>query len=133
MSAYLKNLHLVTCLARKGIEATIEQANILRRAELTLSRWGERECGDGGGRYVFRDDETGKTFEEWEGIGGKRVQRSCPDLETGALKRVADVCRELGAFFYHQTDPRGVTVYVGKVKLDCQNYDRDGVACWVKS
>ena len=47
MNAYQKNAELQRRLERRGIIATIEQAATLRRAEMTLHRWAELECGDG--------------------------------------------------------------------------------------
>lgn len=105
---------------------TPSQANILRRAERTLSRWGELLCGDGR-HYVSRDEKTGKCRMHWYG-GGPRESWPVADRETGALRRVAELCGQLGLHFFHQTDPRGCMLYVAAEPLTEQTYHR-GVAC----
>lgn len=105
-------------LESRGIEATNEQVSILRCAEMTLHRWAEQECGDGndyGSWCITRDETTGKPYREYHPNNGNTVTRTLiADREAGALKRIAKVCAEIGAQFYHQTDPRGCALYVYK-------------------
>jgi hypothetical protein len=86
----------------------------LRRIQMTLNRWGELECGiDGVG--IERDDKTGKPYLTWESHSntGKRGRRLIPDREAGALKRLAKIMERYPmARAYHQTDPRGVSLYI---------------------
>lgn len=112
-------------LIAAGIKATMAQAETLRRAELTLQRCGERECGDGSNYYLERDEETGLTYNVHI-ESGRRYR--CPDREKGALRRVAALCDALGAHYYHQTDPRGCALYVSREPLTDRDYYR-GVAC----
>lgn len=120
MSAYNDTLAVRERLHRAGINATHEQAHILRRAAMVLHRWAELECGDGNDRAswsIERDETTGKPFFCTYPHDGKSHRRAIPDREKGALKRVAAVCRELGVHYYHQTDPRGCALYVSREPL----------------
>lgn len=107
-----------------------EHARTLRRAQLTLHRWAELECGDGY-RLIERDEKTGKPFCTNYAARTLHPARpySIPDRERGALARVEQVCKAAGLYWYHQTDPRGCSLYVGAVPLTCQNYSTAGVAC----
>jgi hypothetical protein len=108
-------------------ELKSDHANTLRRAELTLSRWGEMECGTDQG-CIERDETTGKPY--WlSARTGRRTPIS--DRETGALKRVAALCKDIDLHYFHQTDPRGAGLYVGVVPLNGENYNRAGVSCYV--
>ncbi|NBT33664.1 MAG: hypothetical protein EBT13_17660 [Rhodobacteraceae bacterium] len=118
-------------LARAKIIVTTEQANTLRRASLTLTRWAELECGDGNdhGSWAIERDENGEGapfMVHHHYLHGKgkdyTTRRRIPDRERGALARVAKLCAELKLHFYHQTDPRGVALYVWGEPLTDQNY-----------
>lgn len=95
---------------------TMEHAIQLRRIEMTLQRWSERECGDEYGRAIERDEETGIPYETYDlGQNGKRGRHRIADKEKGALKRLAAIMEfypELVA--YHQGDPRGCALYIVK-------------------
>lgn len=117
-------------LNARGIAASFEQAETLRRAQLTLHRWAELECGDGNDYAswaIERNEATGKPFMCHYPNMGVPSSRPIPDREAGALKRVKRVCDELGAHYYHQTDPRGCALYVSKEPLTDSDYNR-GVA-----
>jgi len=86
-----------------------EDCDTLRRCSLTLSRWAERECGDGSNWYVERDEESGLTYNVHTETGERH---RCPDRETGALKRARAIVDAAGLKLYHQTDPRGCALYV---------------------
>ena len=94
------------------------ETDTLRRAEMTLHRWHELECGDAndyGTSYCLnRDEETGKAFMEYHYRDGKVSRRSYPDKEKGALRRIAEVLKgkENIAGFYQQGDPRGCALYI---------------------
>lgn len=107
---------------------TAEHAAVLRRAERTLQRWAERECGDGSDWAIERDDATGKPFNVYHGEAANPHRYAIADREAGALRRVAELCDALGLHFYHQTDPRGCMLYVAAEPLTDQNY-HNGVAC----
>lgn len=125
MRASTKDRALLASLLRAGINATEADARTLRRAERTLQRWGERECGDGSGWHIERDETTDKprNLRDETGKG-----YAIPDLEAGALRRVKALCDRLGAFFYYQSDPRGCTLYVAAEPLSEGYYTR-GVPC----
>ena len=90
-------------MARLGF--TYDEANTLRRAEMTLHRWSEEECNG----TIQRDEDTGKTYRVWT----NGTTWATPDRETGALKRIAKIMAKHNALtFYHQTDPRGCALYV---------------------
>lgn len=121
-------------IVRRGASLTHEDAAVLRRAEMTLHRWGEGECGNSGDRVswmIERDEETGKPFKVvWyhQKINPRPSRYAIPDREKGALRRVAATCERLGLYWYHQTDPRGCALYVDVVPLTDSNYSK-GVAC----
>lgn len=104
-------------LARRGVVLTVEQARILRRASHVLHRWAERECGESGpfsSSCLERDDDGTPYHVTYFHNGAKTSRIRVPDLERNALDRIGKICRELGLIFYHQTDPRGVALYVGR-------------------
>lgn len=125
MSARSETYDLMARLSRGSINASFEQANTLRRAQLTLRRWAELECGTDGG-CIERDETTGKVY--WHNSYSGRLSPMA-GRETPALARVAAVCKELGAHFYHQTDPRGCALHVSLEPLSDQTYNR-GVAIY---
>lgn len=125
MSVYAESALLAS---RLNIPTT--DANILRRAQLTLRRWAELECGDGNNYAswaIERDETTGKPFMCRYPHDGKMSRTPMADREAGALRRVAAVCERNGLHFYHQGDPRGCALYVAREPLTGQNYTR-GVA-----
>jgi hypothetical protein len=103
---------LITALSRLGITTT--DALALRKIEMTLSRWAERECGDEHGNAIERDEVTGVPYATWDtGMNGKRARYRIADKETGALKRLAAImARYPDLIAYHQTDPRGCALYI---------------------
>lgn len=102
-------------MRRIGIEKH-DDIEALRRIEMTLSRWGERECNG----EVERDEKTGKTlaiFDRQDFATGqwRRDSYPVPDKETGALKRLRAIMSKYPAlWYYHQADPRGCSLYVGR-------------------
>lgn len=88
------------------------ETDTLRRAEMTLSRWAERECGDGSNWAIERDEETGKPFNVYHGEGKPR-RYAIADREKGALRRIdALMAAHPELIAYHQGDPRGCALYV---------------------
>ena len=109
---------------------TEEDAETLRRASRTLSRWGELECGDGNDYAswsIERDEATGKPYFVTYPHTGKTWRRPIPDREKGALRRIALLCAGAGLSWFHQTDPRGAALYVAKEPLTDSTYTR-GIA-----
>lgn len=88
----------------------------LRKAQLTLHRWAELECGDGNdyASWSIERDETDKPFKCVYPHSGKSYRIPVADRENGALRRVtAIISKHPSLWFYHQTDPRGCALYVG--------------------
>lgn len=94
------------------------EAQSLRRIEMTLQRWSEKECGDGNdfaSWSIERDEVTNIPFLVTHPHTSKSFKRQIPDREQGALKRLAKIMEkhpELWA--YHQSDPRGCQLYIGR-------------------
>ena len=135
MSANQDTNELVSRIERRlSILIPFSVANVLRRAEKTLQRWGEDECGSSNDFASFsieRDETTGKPFRCVYPHKETTVRRyPIADREAGALRRVAAICKEHGLHFYHQTDPRGAALYVSTEPLTAQNYT-NGVSCSV--
>ncbi len=131
MTATQQTSDLLRRLHARSILASFEQAQTLRRAEKTLHRWAELECGDGNDYAswaIERDEETDVPYMCMYPHRSESYRHRIPDREAGALRRVEDVCRALGAHFYHQTDPRGCALYVSTDPLSGTAYT-NGVAC----
>lgn len=91
----------------------------LLKSERALSRFTELECGISDCNRsisVFRDEETGKPFYRIEyRAGNDWKERIEPrrDTEKAALRTVARIMASKPGFSaYHQTDPRGVSLYI---------------------
>ena len=97
---------------------TFEEALKLRRISITLSRWAEAECNG----EIQRDEQTGKPRRYY----GQCMDHSypCADREKGALKRLEKIVEGRNqrerhtstgiVSAYHQTDPRGCSLYIIK-------------------
>jgi len=98
-----------------GARIDFDDAETLRRAELTLNRWAERTCGwttDYATVALIRDELTDIPYHDIHMFSGRSYTARVNDLETGALRRVAEVCKRNGLDFYHQGDPRGCSLYI---------------------
>lgn len=129
--AHYQDLAVQQRLANRGIPASLDEARTLRRAEKTLHRWAEQEGGDGNDYAswaIERDETTGKPYFCTYPHSGKSRRTLIADREAGALRRVATVCKALGAHFYHQGDPRGCALYVSAEPLTDSSYT-NGAAC----
>lgn len=114
---------------RDGLTITHAGALALARAARALSRWAELECGTGSAtvtRSVERDPD-GTPWMRVEARGHVWRHRT-QDREAAALRRVRDVCARAGLHYYHQTDPRGCSLYVSAEPIGSADYNR-GVAC----
>lgn len=121
MSTQKAKFELFARLAALGF--SYDEAYALRRIEMTLSRWGERECGDGSDWVIARDEVTGKPYNVYHGAG-KPHRYPIADRETGALKRAKQIvaARNLRQLLpngdgneliaYHQGDCRGCSLYL---------------------
>jgi hypothetical protein len=120
-TAYLKTRSLAQNFSRAGIVLSFSDVNTLRRCELILQRWSEKQCGDSNSFCSFsieRDETTGKPFWCVYPHDSNKVRRTpIADREAGALRRVAAICKKAGLVYYHQGDPRGCSLYVGTVEM----------------
>lgn len=95
-----------------------DEASKLRRIEMTLSRWGELECGNGNDYAswsIERDPETEKPYLVTYPHSGKSYRRKIADREAGALRRAQQILSDHpDLWFYHQSDPRGCALYIGR-------------------
>src|SRR3990167_5933489 len=116
MSARNDTISLQYRLFNAGVTSiTFDDANTLRRAELTLQRWHELECGDGndyGSWAIERDDNgDGPPFMvyhhyHWtrDETTGQQVNHATasrtriPDRETGARKRLSQIMARYPGF-----------------------------------
>lgn len=132
MRAYDKAVSLANRIFNtQQVSITNDQANALRRAEKTLHRWAELECGDGNNHAswcIERSPVGDKPYLVTYYNSGLMHRRAIPDRERGALNRITKLCAELGLHYFHQTDPRGCALYVSAEPLTDTNYSR-GVAC----
>ena len=115
----------------RGLTISFDDANTLRRAEMTLQSWGEQECGDGNDHCswsIERDEQTGVPYRCVYPHTGTMRRTRIADREKGALRRIAEVCQRNGFQYFHQTDPRGCALYVSDKPLPSNNYTH-GVAC----
>lgn len=102
-------------LERVGVN--YDDIDKLRRIELTLHRWSERECGDSNAYASFhieRDDETEKPYSVViHHQTGRTTRTPIADRERGALKRLEAIMRSYPSLVaYHQTDPRGCALWL---------------------
>src|SRR3990172_3538068 len=106
--------------SRCNVSLNFEDANTLRRAQLTLHRWAELECGDGNDYSswaIERDEETSLPYFCRYPHTGKSYRTRIADREAGALRRITEVCHRNNLHFYHQGDPRGCALYVSHEPL----------------
>lgn len=93
-----------------------DQADRLRRIQMTLHRWDELCCGDSNDYAswcIERDEATGKPYMVTYPHNGKERRRTIPDREKGALRRLdAIMAGHPDYVAYHQTDPRGCALYL---------------------
>jgi hypothetical protein len=120
---------LISRLERAGF--TYDEAQALRRIEMTLQRWGEQECGDSNdyaSTAIERDEETGKPFRVImpHNLPPSQARRyAIADREAGALKRLAKIMAAHSDFVsYHQGDCRGCNLYI-VLKSDLNGSDID--------
>lgn len=74
----------------QGLGFTYEEAVSLRRIEMTLHSWAERECGDGSNWAIERDEKTDAPYNVYHGEGKARPYRIA-DREKGALRRLKTI------------------------------------------
>ena len=111
---------------KRGIFLDLSDAEILRKAQMTLRTWSEALCNG----EIYREVASGFSYRVIQYGMGQTAKFRVPDREAGAIRRVRDVCTRLGLHFYHQTDPRGCALYVSREALSETDYS-NGIACSV--
>lgn len=93
-----------------------QESEALRLISVRLSRWAEDECNG----LIERDELTDKPRRMWETFKGERRGTLCHDREKGAIRRLEAILASHPEFsYYHQTDPRGASLYlIPKAKLE---------------
>ncbi len=95
----------------RALGLTQAECDQLRRDSMRLSRWAEMECN----HDVSREDIAGKvTIRYCLNNGDITKPRVIADRETPAIKRCEAIAKAHGLVFYHQGDPRGCAVYIGR-------------------
>lgn len=111
-----------------------EDARALRLCSRGLSRWAERLCGwnvPGATMAYEVDDETGRAYlVTMPHRGTERTRKPIRNEETVFLARAASICARLGLYYYHQGDPRGAALYVGRAPMTASDYDTRGRAVY---
>ena len=127
LTARDKNRELQNRAERGGIRLSLDDANTLRRAELTLPSWAEAEA-------------NGTIQRPWDGTvdGDSRPYRATwhegifsriPDRQAGALRRIEALVERLGIYWHHQQDCRGCMVYISNEPLTDSAYNRGLSVC----
>ena len=133
MTARQDTEDLARSMNARGITIGFSDANTLRRAEKTLHNWAEKACGDSSDYASFgieRDEDDDSPWWVYRPHRTNETHRHrIADREAGALKRVQAVCERINGYFYHQTDPRGVALYVSAEPMSDSNYASVGVSC----
>jgi len=92
---------------------TMVEVDALLRCERALTRWAERECGDGSNWAIERDEVTDKPYNVYHGPGDSH-RYPIADREAGAIRRAEAIAKAHGLIAYHQGDPRGCGLYLVK-------------------
>lgn len=104
MRATIETVNLFDRMRELGFSH--EETETMLRAERALRRWGEQECGDSTRRYPI------------------------PDREASAKRRIGKIMgRHPDLWFFHQSDPRGCAVWVGR-KADVNG--KDVATCYTR-
>ena len=84
----------------------------LRRSEMVLHAWAERECNG----MIQREDESGKPRIYHPDKYGSFTLRGgfIPDAEAHYLREAQRHAKAAGLKVYHQEDPRGCQLYLYK-------------------
>jgi len=138
---YQRRTDLYNRLAKLGF--TMEEADKLRRIEKTLHRWAEHECNG----MIQRDGDDCQGKPLWvmqNPFDGGMVKMPIADRERGALRRLEAIVAAVNKrrsfttklhpdeqvvcelWFYHQTDCRGCSVFIGRKSDLRQGQDLSG-------
>ena len=124
------------CFLRNALpELTADELNTLYKAQCTLRRWHEQECGnsnDYASWHIERDESTDCTYRVVTRYSdGNRTRQRIPDLEKGAIKRVRAICEKNGLHYYVQSDPRGCALYIAHKPMTYSDYSTVGIPIYM--
>jgi hypothetical protein len=123
-----RRYRLIANLTERGF--SFDEANTLRKIELTLSRWSELTCGNGNDYAswaIERDEETEIPYMVTYPHIGETRRHKIADREKGALKRLNKIMANHPDFVsYYQGDPRGCSLYIIR-KSDLNGQDINSV------
>lgn len=105
------------CRAMETLGFDSHAVDALLKCSRQLSLWAERECGDSNNYAswaIERDEKNDKPYVVTYWHDGRKTRRSIPDLERSALNRAWKIIDSAvkGLQLYHQTDPRGCSLYL---------------------
>ena len=115
-----------TCATLNTLGFDDSEIESLRRVQMTLHRWQERECNG-----EFERDDNGKFYQYY---GNRKYCTVIPNRETRALKRLAKIMHgKQGVQAYVQGDPRGCALYIVRDSdvpegRDIESYYSRGIA-----
>ncbi len=92
-----------TCASLNALGFNDDEIESLRRIQMTLHRWSERECNG--------EVEVNDNGKAWDTSWTHRIRIA--NKEAGALRRLAKIMEgKQGVQAYHQGDPRGCALYI---------------------
>ena len=104
-----------------GLSLEPDDALALIRASRRLSRFSELECNG----EIQRDENTGIPY--YYSVYSEKCLGRALDTESAALKKVNNIMVKYpDLFFYHQGDPKGAALYIGK-KADLKPWGDRGI------
>ena len=120
--------NVVRVLTGEGYGISRDDIEALRRIEMTLHRWSERECNG-----EVETDDAGRAWR-CSHVAANDHRYRIPNREAGALRRLWGILdRYPRLSYYHQGDPRGCALYIYNVDAmgdrdQESNYSSVGVA-----
>jgi len=125
--------------ARARFGLTAQDTMTLIRAEKTLQRWAEQECGDGNAWAswsIERDEETDIPYRcVYPHLSGSPTRTKIRDTETITKRQVERLLAKYpGVTAMYQGDPRGCALHLCKTEdaqRDPHNYSMYGLAVGV--
>lgn len=115
--------NVVRVLTGEGYGISRDDIEALRRIEMTLHRWSERECN---GEVVTYDDGRAWCVQVRTHTWSSTIT-PIPNREAGALRRLSAImARYPHLLAYHQTDPRGCALYVYEKARLSKLWNRSG-------
>ena len=98
----------------------------LRYSAKALHRWYEAECGiqTQNSTKILERDANGEPYMCYYKNDGEIARYKSEDLEQKHTKKIKSICERNNLYFWLQTDPRGLPVYISDAAIDSQNYTK---------